>query len=117
MDRSEIPKIAKAVNRWLSYQIFCGRETLLSEAYLGHPVAEYLIHRHSGELETEVNHPILKRAGGGRPRQIDYVLKTRNKADIEAAIECKWIAGTIYDKQRIVNDLLRLECIRVSKKT
>ena len=116
MDAAELPTIAKAVNRWLSYQILCGRETLLSESYLGQPVAEYLIHRHSGELKTEVDHPVLQTPGHGRPRQIDYALLTRDKTYIEVAIECKWIAETPYSKQRIINDLLRLECIRVERR-
>ena len=89
---------------------------LLSKSYLGQPVAEYLIHRHSGELKTEVDHPVLQTPGHGRPRQIDYALLTRDKTYIEVAIECKWIAETPYSKQRIINDLLRLECIRVERR-
>jgi hypothetical protein len=113
MDVSELPNIAKAVNRWLSYQILCGREALLSESYLGHPVAEYLIHKHSGQFEAEADHPVLKQPGAGRPKQIDYVLRTRDKNAIEVAIECKWISDTPYDKQRIINDILRLECVKI----
>ncbi len=116
MNPAEIPSLAKAVNRWLSYQLLCGREPLLSEAYLGHPIAEYLIHKHSGEFATEVDHPVLKKPGPGRPRQIDYALLTKNKGVIESAIECKWISGYAYDKQRIVNDILRLECVRIPKR-
>jgi predicted HicB family RNase H-like nuclease len=113
MDVSELPNIAKAVNRWLSYQILCGREALLSESYLGHLVAEYLIHKHSGQFEAEVDHPVLNQPRPGRPKQIDYVLRTRDNHVMEMAIECKWISGTPYDRQRILNDILRLECVRV----
>lgn len=113
MNIEEIPTLAKAINRWLSYQLICGRGALLSEAYLGQPLAEFLIHRHSGEFETEVDHPILNSPGAGRPRQIDYALLRPQVGTIEVAIECKWISERPYDKQRIVNDLLRLECVKV----
>ena len=93
-------------------RILCGREALLSEAYLGHPVAEYLVHKHSGQFAAEVDHPVLCEAGPGRTKQIDYALLTRDAEAIEVAIECKWISITPYDKQRIVNDILRLECVR-----
>ena len=113
MDERELANIAMAVNRWLSYQILCGREALLSEAYLGYPLAEYLINRHTGKFETEENHPVLNNPRPGRPKQIDYVLLTKTKKAIEVAIECKWITTSSYDKQRILNDILRLECVRV----
>jgi hypothetical protein len=113
VNAAEVPSLAIAVNRWLSYQLLCGREALLSEAYLGHPIAEYLIHKHSGEFATEIDHPVLNAPGPGRPRQIDYVLHTKNAGVIESAIECKWVSERPYDKQRIVNDILRLECVRV----
>ncbi len=113
MNAEEVPSLAIAVNRWLSYQLLCGREALLSEAYLGQPIAEYLIHKHSGEFATEVDHPVLNAPGPGRPRQIDYVLHTKSKGAIESAIECKWVSERPYDKQRIVNDILRLESVRV----
>jgi hypothetical protein len=116
MNLTEIPKLAQAVNRWLSYQMLCKREALLSEAYLGHPLVEFLANRHSGQLNAESNHPTLKSPGPGRPRQIDYVLFTKTKGAIEVAIECKWISELKYDKQRIVNDVLRLECIRVAER-
>lgn len=113
MNAAEVPKLAIAINRWLSYQLLCGREALLSEAYLGQPIAEYLVHKHSGEFATEIDHPVLNAPNPGRPRQIDYVLHTRDAGLIESAIECKWVANRPYDKQRIVNDMLRLECVRV----
>lgn len=116
MNPAEIPNLAKAINRWLSYQLLCGRGALLSEAYLGQPTAEFLIHHHSGVFETEIDHPVLINPGPGRPRQIDYVLLTPNTGVLDTAIECKWIADGPYDKQRIMNDLLRLECIRIPGK-
>ncbi len=114
MDQAEVKDLATAVNRWLSYQRLCGRSALLSEAYLSQPIAEYLIQKHSGEFATEIDHPTLNNeAGPGRPRQMDYVLYTRDSSTIETAIECKWISAGPYDKQRIMNDILRLECVRV----
>lgn len=112
MNPKEISNLSKAVNRWLSFQLHCGRESLLSEAYLCQPVAEFLIHHHSGSFETEFDHPVLQTPGPGRPRQIDYALLTRDSRALELAIECKWISEKPYDKQRILNDLLRLECVR-----
>ncbi len=112
MDTAQIPNLPKAVNRWLAFQLHCGRQSLLSEAYLGQPVAEFLIHHHSGSFETEFDHPVLQNPGPGRPRQIDYALLTRDAKALELAIECKWISEKPYDKQRILNDLLRLECVR-----
>ena len=41
------------------------------------------------------------------------MLRTRDTEDLAVAIECKWVSGKPYDKQRIVNDILRLECVRV----
>jgi hypothetical protein len=113
MNPAQVPNLAKAINRWLSYQLLCGRGALLSEAYLGQPTAEFLIHHHPGPFDTEMNHPVLNNPGPGRPRQIDYVLLTPQTSILDTAIECKWIAEGPYDKQRILNDLLRLECIRV----
>ena len=113
MEKGEIAKVATAVNRWLSYQILCGREPLLCEGYLGHPIAEYLIHKHSGRLETEFTHPVLKSPKSGRPYQIDYVLLSKNKKEIEIVIECKWITNKAYNRQRILDDILRLECVHI----
>ena len=114
MTKDEVSKISVAVNRWLAYQLLCGRDSLLSEAYLGQPIAEYCIHKHGGAFQTEINHPTLKNVGPGRPRQIDYVLLTPHSRKIQTALECKWITETLYDKQRILNDALRLECVRVA---
>lgn len=116
MSPIEISNLATAIHRWLSYQCLCGREALLSEAYLGQPVAEFLMHHHGHGFEAEVDHPVLVRPGPGRPRQFDYALRNRLSEEIEVAIECKWIAGRPYDKQRILNDLLRLECVRTPGK-
>jgi hypothetical protein len=88
MNAALIPELAKAINRWLAYQLTCGRGALLSEAYLAQPTAEFLLHHHKGEFITEFNHPVLTSPKPGRPRQIDYVLKTVGKKKLEA-IECK----------------------------
>ena len=112
MTDAEFKRMAKAVNRWLSFQILCGREMLLSESYLCQPLAEYLLQHHNGALDTEFGHPQLTQGGRGRPRQVDFVLLTPEAGDVCAAIESKWVADRPYSKQAIVDDLLRLECFR-----
>jgi hypothetical protein len=83
----------------------------MDEAYLRQPIGEFLGYHHSGQVKKEFPHPILKKSGRGRPRSIDFVLLTKYSQNTDAAIECKWISDTPYDRQRIVDDLLRLECI------
>jgi hypothetical protein len=109
---SEFKKLSKAVNRWLSFQILCGREMLLSEGYLCQPIAEFLLQHHNGTLQTEYVHPQLNQGQRGRPRQVDFVLLSPETEAVDVAIECKWIAWRQYSKQAIVDDLLRLECVR-----
>lgn len=78
---------------------------------MGQPIAEYCLHKHRGLFHTEFNHPTLHSPGPGRPRQIDYAIISPKTRKITTAIECKWISESSYDKQRILNDVLRLECI------
>jgi hypothetical protein len=112
MTDADFRAMAKAVNRWLSFQIGCGREMLLSEAYLCQPLAEFLLHHHNGTLDTEYAHPQFSQGGRGRPRQVDFVLLSPETRALDVAIESKWIADRQYSKQAIVDDLLRLECLR-----
>ncbi len=65
MNDAELQKLAMAVNRWLSFQILCGREMLLSEGYLCQPIAEFLLRHHKGPLETEYIHPQLNKVKRG----------------------------------------------------
>jgi hypothetical protein len=110
---SAAASLGKAVNRWLSFQAACGRRALLSEAYLAQPIGEFLIHHvQRGELRAEFNHPNLTAGGKGRPRQIDYALFSPERRRLTAVIEAKWVTDVNTDTQRLVNDLLRLECVR-----
>ncbi|WP_152987300.1 hypothetical protein [Pseudomonas sp. TTU2014-080ASC] len=85
----------------------------MSEHYLSQPIGEYLLHHHSGPLDSEVDHPNLNPAGRrGRPRQIDFCLSSREKNRLTAAFELKWVGKGAFDKQRVIDDLLRLEALR-----
>ena len=118
MKPEKINKLCEALHHWLRYQILCGREALLSESYLNQPTGEYLLHAgKNSHLRTEYTHPVLNTLGKkGRPRQIDFCLLSKEKKLLTAAIELKWIAPRSLEKQRIIDDLLRLECIRPNQK-
>lgn len=111
--KSELAKqMAAAVQLWLDFQVLCGRSMLLSEAYLAQPIGEFLKNHHSGPIKTEFNHPNIKSPGRGRPRQIDYVLLSRDNEKLVCAIEAKWINSQQTSKQRLIDDIFRLECVR-----
>jgi hypothetical protein len=109
-----VVELGSAVLHWLCFQALCGRSPLLSEHYLSQPIGEFLLHHHSGDLNSELDHPNLNEAGRrGRPRQIDFCLSSRDRNRITAAFELKWVSEGAFDKQRIVDDLLRLEALRI----
>lgn len=108
----EARKLADAVQSWLDFQILCDRDALLSEAYLAQPVGEFLISHHTGETDAEVNHPSLPRSKRGRSRQVDYVLRSKDNGTLVSAIEAKWVRSRTVSRQRIVDDVLRLESLR-----
>lgn len=113
MDNQRVKDLGSAVLHWLCFQNLCGRNALMSEHYLSQPIGEYLLHHHSGILGSEVDHPNLNTAGKrGRPRQIDFCLFSRDKNRLTAAFELKWVGEKTFDKQRVVDDLLRLEALR-----
>jgi hypothetical protein len=120
MDKWNPQEMGKCVNFWLEYQILCNRKMLLSESYLAQPIGEYLRTIFSGEIEAEWNYPNIEREGArqGRPRQVDYALFGKNKNNPLTAIEAKWITeNSRKEKQRFVDDILRLECIRSTTST
>ena len=112
MKASAAKQMATAVQLWLDFQVLCGREMLLSEAYLSQPIGEFLRNYHSGSIQTEWNHPNIQKQGRGRPKQIDYGLFSRDKKRPLVAIEAKWINNQASSKQRLLDDVLRLECVR-----
>jgi hypothetical protein len=109
---ANIKKLPKSVNRWLGFQQYMGRDILFSESYIAQPVSEFLMYHHTGDLKTEYVHPLFSNAGPGRPRQVDYALLSPNKNDVICALEAKWVVGISYDKQRIIDDLIRLQCMK-----
>jgi hypothetical protein len=104
--------LAKALKCWLDFQIHCRRSALLSEAYLTQPLGEFLLANYSGMLEREMNHPQFKVVSKGRPKQIDFVLKSKDEGYLDFGIECKWSGNHPPDRQGIVDDVMRLECLR-----
>ena len=112
MNERGAARLALAVQHWLDFQILCEREMLLSEGYLSQPVGEFLRAHHTGGIRAEWNIPNLRQPGRGRRRQVDYALLSRDAGRLTCAIEAKWVSSGQIDKQRIVDDLMRLECVR-----
>jgi len=64
-DKFENP--GKPIHNWLSFQLLCGREQLMSKSYLDQPAGGYLLNLSaSSHLKTEYDHPCLN---GGQTRQ------------------------------------------------
>jgi hypothetical protein len=105
--------VAKAVVPWLEYQDLSGRSTLLGESYLAQPIGEQLRLGHA-KVVAEYNHPVIVSARRGRQRQVDYVLLGAVNNSLIAGLEVKWVDAASLAKQRLVDDLLRLECLRAS---
>jgi len=108
--------VAKAVVPWLEYQDLSGRSTLLGESYLAQPIGEQLRLGHANVV-AEYNHPVIVSAKRGRQRQVDYVLLGAVNNALIAGLEVKWVDAASLAKQRLVDDLLRLECLRASPTT
>lgn len=104
--------LAKALRCWLDYQIHCGRAALLSESYLTQPLGEFLLAGYTGRLEREMNHPQFVTVSKGRPKQIDFVLRSKDDGYLDFGIECKWSGSHAPNRQGIVDDVMRLECLR-----
>ncbi|WP_122220869.1 hypothetical protein [Pseudomonas syringae group genomosp. 3] len=121
MHQTKIKELGSAIFHWLSFQKLCGREAMLSEAYLSQPIGEYLLHSASGRLYTEQSHPSLNGARtDGRPRQIDFCIRRPSDTDaspvLTTAFELKWIRDKRDIKSGIVDDIMRQEALRVSNK-
>lgn len=113
MNTKKVSDLGAAVLHWLCFQNLCGRASLMSEHYLSQPIGEYLLHHHSGPLGSEIDHPNLNNVKRrGRPRQIDFCLIGREKKQLTASFELKWVGELPFDKQRVIDDLLRLEVLR-----
>lgn len=115
MEDSDATRLAGAITGWLDFQAACGREPLFSESFMAQPVGEFLQAIHSGRVELEWMHPNLNPAGRkGRPRQVDYALFSRDTDRPMCALEAKW-AESSPTAQRLLDDVLRLECVRNSQ--
>jgi len=112
LTENEADKLADAVQSWLDFQILCERDALLSEAYLAQPIGAFLKNHHSGEIASEINHPNVPRPERGRPRQVDYALLSKDDHKLVTAMEVKWIGDRKVNRQRILNDVFRLERLR-----
>ena len=112
MKDKQAEDLARAISHWIGYQMLCGRENLLSEMYLGIPIGEFLISNSNWKVEAEWPHPNFRSPGRGRPKQIDFIVKSSEKQHPIAAIEVKWIRNIVNIKQNIIDDILRLECLR-----
>ena len=118
-----MPTLAQAIAHWLQYQRILGRDELFSEAYLGQPIGEFLLHYRDSnkyELKTEYDHPILNLAQkNGRPSQIDFMIKSLLAMTV--AIEVKWFVDSPSNNsnniKKIIHDLLRLEIMHGYKKS
>lgn len=104
--------LGKAVQQWLDFQVSCRREVLLNESLMSQPLLEYLQAHHSGPTPKEFTIPGLAKAARGRDRQVDFALLSPHKRRVTCAIETKWVRESAAERQRIVNDLLRLELFR-----
>ena len=118
-----MPTLAQAIVHWLQYQRILGRDELFSEAYLGQPIGEFLLHyrdSNKSELKTEYDHPILNLAQkSGRPSQIDFIIKSLLAMTV--AIEVKWFVDSPSNNsnniKKIIHDLLRLEIMHGYKES
>jgi hypothetical protein len=118
LNDDDMKDLTKAITYWLEYQVLCKREMLVSEGYLKQSIFEFLQNNQpSSEVKVECSHPNLKKVTKGRPRSIDFGLFSRDKKYLEAAIELKWIGNNTssVDEQDLLDDILRLECIRGEK--
>ncbi|MCC4855097.1 hypothetical protein LMH78_04700 [Vibrio lentus] len=121
MKPEKFNNLGKAILHWLSFQKLCGREMLFSEYYLSQPIGEFLLHHHSGTLASEVLHPNFKKTKDssenlkGRPRQIDFCLHSRDSGYMKVALELKWVGEFPTNKQKVVDDIFRLELLREEK--
>jgi hypothetical protein len=104
-------KLAEAVVHWVSFEVLCGRESLLSEASLRLPIGQFLKGSQKHDVIPEVPLPGEE---GKRPKCFDYCLKRKAGNTIVHAIEAKWVGKkarpTFVDE--VFDDLYRLGSLR-----
>ena len=104
--------LGEAVRNWLDFQVACKRQALLNESILAQPIVEFLQARHSGQVPKEYVIPQLANAKRGANRRVDFALLSPQTKRITCAIETKWVGRKGIPRQKIVDDLLRLELFR-----
>lgn len=109
LDEIGVQSFADAVAAWVDFQIHCGRSSLLSEKYLTQPIAEFLGTR----FKTDAVHaewPIGEETDKvGRPRQMDFVVKSAGSGAPTMVIETKWVNNfDTGQKKGLVMDIMRL---------
>lgn len=106
---NEIQGLADAIAAWCDFQVHCGRGTLLSERYLVQPIAEFLGSRF-GSLPIHAEWSIgNQRLAAGRPRQLDFAVKSPRRKRPTMAIETKWVNNFDQRQKRgAVMDIMRL---------
>lgn len=100
--------ISEGLSSWLDFEIHCGHQKLFNERFISLPLALILSNNVRGTIESEFPHPVLSQERNvGRPPQIDFVIKDRNK--VELLVETKWAGATNLKVTDILWDCIRLE--------
>jgi hypothetical protein len=95
--------LAEATAHWLAYKQLSGFESLLSEALLMIPVAEYLI-EHGYHVAAEQDTKRLD-FGFGEPGEANYDIAAK-KGDDRLLLEMKYLKKS--EDQRIIKDFIKL---------
>jgi hypothetical protein len=105
-------KIADGLAGWLTFELRAGRQQLLCESYLAHPIGQLLQYRYPGRVLGEVKHPLLSPAKGlsGRKPSIDFAV-TGEDGKYDIVIETKWISRSPTLLRDIIRDVIRLDLL------
>jgi hypothetical protein len=97
--------LAYSVSYWLSYQNRIGREFMNSESSLKYPIADFLTNLNTpiNQIKLEEQHSLFE------DRYIDVTIKENNETICAFELKVtKYETTQKKEKQRILNDLLRL---------
>lgn len=98
-------ELAYSVSYWLSYQNKIGREFMNSESSLKYPIADFLTNLHNpiNQIKLEEQHFLFE------DRYIDVIIQENNLTTHAFELKvAKYETTQKKEKQRILNDLLRL---------
>ncbi|MBB5390515.1 MULTISPECIES: hypothetical protein [unclassified Herbaspirillum] len=100
--------ISEGISSWLKFEKLAGRESLFCERYLAMPIAQILSHNVRGNIQAEVDHPVLAVPGiAGRQPQLDFVVKDNGMPVL--CVETKWADEKGVSVADVVWDCVRLE--------